>query len=140
MLESPRNVRAAGAHISLVFSRSLRMLKSPATSATRAGEKLCVTYSSASVRSKTMRDVLHGISRMSSRELLANPVRCAAFGARGQALVSDRYTWNSTAHRIAAHIKQSIGIDGPGSNSATTADHEPALHRKTMRTSSSWWL
>ena len=60
-------------------------------------------------------------------ELLTDPARCAAFGARGRALVSDRYTWSSTAHRIAAHIKQSIGIAGPGFNSATTADRELAL-------------
>jgi glycosyltransferase involved in cell wall biosynthesis len=44
-------------------------------------------------------------------ELLADPARCAAFGARGQALVSDRYTWQATAEKIAGHIKRCINFD-----------------------------
>jgi glycosyltransferase involved in cell wall biosynthesis len=43
-------------------------------------------------------------------ELLADPARCAAFGARGQALVGDRYTWHATAERLAAHIKRSVSV------------------------------
>jgi glycosyltransferase involved in cell wall biosynthesis len=44
-------------------------------------------------------------------ELLADPARCAAFGARGQALVSDRYTWKSTAEHIAANIERCMSFD-----------------------------
>jgi glycosyltransferase involved in cell wall biosynthesis len=44
-------------------------------------------------------------------ELLADPARCAAFGARGQALVSNRYTWRATAEKIARHIKGCINFD-----------------------------
>jgi glycosyltransferase involved in cell wall biosynthesis len=44
-------------------------------------------------------------------ELLDDPARCAAFGARGQALVNDRYNWQSTARTIAAHIKPHIYVD-----------------------------
>jgi glycosyltransferase involved in cell wall biosynthesis len=43
--------------------------------------------------------------------LLADPAKCAAFGARGRALVDDRYTWHATAERLAAHIKRSIRFD-----------------------------
>jgi glycosyltransferase involved in cell wall biosynthesis len=41
-------------------------------------------------------------------ELLGDPARCAAFGARGQALVNDRYTWRATAQRMAAQIRPLI--------------------------------
>lgn len=44
-------------------------------------------------------------------ELLDDPARCAAFGARGQALVSDRYTWRATGERIAGHINRCISLD-----------------------------
>jgi glycosyltransferase involved in cell wall biosynthesis len=44
-------------------------------------------------------------------ELLGDPARCAAFGARGQALVDDRYTWQATAERLAFHIKRSVRLD-----------------------------
>jgi glycosyltransferase involved in cell wall biosynthesis len=47
-------------------------------------------------------------------ELLANPVRCAAFGARGRALVGDRYTWAATAERLAFHIRRCVGLDSSG--------------------------
>jgi hypothetical protein len=42
-------------------------------------------------------------------ELLGDPARCAAFGARGRALVRERYTWQLTGERIAAHIRPRIG-------------------------------
>lgn len=45
-------------------------------------------------------------------ELLADPAQCAAFGARGRALVADRYNWQSVAKRIAAHIRPHISPDG----------------------------
>jgi glycosyltransferase involved in cell wall biosynthesis len=44
-------------------------------------------------------------------ELLGDPDRCATFGARGRALVSDRYTWSSTAERIARHIEPHLPFD-----------------------------
>lgn len=44
-------------------------------------------------------------------ELLANPARCIQFGARGQAMVSDRYTWQATAEKIAGHIKRCVSAD-----------------------------
>ena len=44
-------------------------------------------------------------------ELLGDPAKCAAFGARGQALVDDRYTWHATAARLAAPIKRSLTLD-----------------------------
>ncbi|HKT72557.1 MAG TPA: glycosyltransferase family 4 protein [Steroidobacteraceae bacterium] len=43
-------------------------------------------------------------------ELLDDPARCAAFGARGRALVGERYTWQSTAERIAAHVRPHLGL------------------------------
>ena len=54
-------------------------------------------------------DVAQLANRLSN--LLADPVRCAAFGARGRALVSDRYTWRATAEKIAGHIKRCIDFD-----------------------------
>jgi glycosyltransferase involved in cell wall biosynthesis len=44
-------------------------------------------------------------------ELLGDPDRCAAFGARGRALVSNRYTWSSTVERIARHIEPHLPFD-----------------------------
>ena len=44
-------------------------------------------------------------------ELLTNPERCAAFGVRGRALVDDRYTWQTTAERLAVHIKRCVRLD-----------------------------
>jgi glycosyltransferase involved in cell wall biosynthesis len=44
-------------------------------------------------------------------ELLGDPAKCAAYGARGQALVDDRYTWHARAERLAAHIKRSVTLD-----------------------------
>jgi glycosyltransferase involved in cell wall biosynthesis len=44
-------------------------------------------------------------------QLLSDPARCAAFGARGQRLVRARYTWKSTAESLAAHIKRCTGLD-----------------------------
>jgi glycosyltransferase involved in cell wall biosynthesis len=44
-------------------------------------------------------------------ELLRDPARCAAFGARGQALVQDRYAWRATAERLAVHIDCCIRLD-----------------------------
>jgi glycosyltransferase involved in cell wall biosynthesis len=44
-------------------------------------------------------------------QLLSDPARCAAFGARGQRLVHDRYTWKATAARLAAHINRCVGLD-----------------------------
>jgi len=44
-------------------------------------------------------------------QLLSDPARCAAFGARGQRLVHDRYTWKATAERLVAHINHCIGLD-----------------------------
>lgn len=44
-------------------------------------------------------------------QLLSDPARCAAFGARGQRLVQERYTWKATAERLAAHINRCIGLD-----------------------------
>jgi glycosyltransferase involved in cell wall biosynthesis len=44
-------------------------------------------------------------------DLLGDPAKCAAFGARGQALVDDRYTWYATAERLAAHIKRSVRLN-----------------------------
>jgi glycosyltransferase involved in cell wall biosynthesis len=44
-------------------------------------------------------------------ELLSDPARCAAFGARGQTLVRDRYTWQATAQRIASQIDGCIRLD-----------------------------
>ena len=44
-------------------------------------------------------------------QLLSDPARCAAFGARGQRLVHARYTWKATAARLAAHINRCIGLD-----------------------------
>jgi glycosyltransferase involved in cell wall biosynthesis len=44
-------------------------------------------------------------------QLLSDPERCAAFGARGQGLVHDRYTWKATAERLAAHINRCIALD-----------------------------
>jgi glycosyltransferase involved in cell wall biosynthesis len=44
-------------------------------------------------------------------ELLADPARCAAFGARGQALVRDRYTWQATAEKLAGHIRRCVALD-----------------------------
>jgi glycosyltransferase involved in cell wall biosynthesis len=44
-------------------------------------------------------------------QLLSDPERCAAFGARGQRLVHDRYTWKATAQRLTAHINRCIGLD-----------------------------
>ena len=46
-------------------------------------------------------------------ELLGDPDRCAAFGARGRALVGNRYTWNSTVERIARHIEPHLHFDRP---------------------------
>lgn len=63
-------------------------------------------------------------------QLLADPARCAEFGARGQALVGDRYTWAATTERMAFHIKRCIGADageGPHADSLpeTGADFAP---------------
>jgi glycosyltransferase involved in cell wall biosynthesis len=44
-------------------------------------------------------------------ELLGDPARCATFGARGRAMVDDRYTWQVTAERLAAHIKRSVRLN-----------------------------
>jgi glycosyltransferase involved in cell wall biosynthesis len=44
-------------------------------------------------------------------ELLRDPARCAAFGARGQALVQERYSWRATAERLAVHIDCCIRLD-----------------------------
>jgi glycosyltransferase involved in cell wall biosynthesis len=65
-------------------------------------------------------------------ELLANPARCAAFGARGKALVSDRYTWAATAEKLGFHIKRCIGLDARGDSiakswPATNADSAPSV-------------
>jgi glycosyltransferase involved in cell wall biosynthesis len=52
-------------------------------------------------------------------ELLGDSAKCAAFGARGQALVDDRYTWLATAERLAAHIKRSVALDARVGQHAT---------------------
>jgi glycosyltransferase involved in cell wall biosynthesis len=52
-------------------------------------------------------------------ELLGDPFKCAAFGARGQALVDDRYTWRATAESLAAHIKRSVTLDAGVGQHAT---------------------
>jgi glycosyltransferase involved in cell wall biosynthesis len=44
-------------------------------------------------------------------ELLGDPARCAAFGARGHALVSARYTWQATGAKISAHIRRCMDFD-----------------------------
>ncbi len=44
-------------------------------------------------------------------DLLANPARCIQFGARGQAMVSDRYTWQATAEKLATHIRRCVPLD-----------------------------
>jgi glycosyltransferase involved in cell wall biosynthesis len=43
--------------------------------------------------------------------LLSDPARCAEFGARGQALVQDRYSWQATAERLAADINRCLQPD-----------------------------
>jgi glycosyltransferase involved in cell wall biosynthesis len=40
--------------------------------------------------------------------LLSDPALCAAFGARGQALVNERYSWQATAERMAADINNCL--------------------------------
>jgi glycosyltransferase involved in cell wall biosynthesis len=61
--------------------------------------------------------------------LLSDPARCAAFGARGQALVHDRYSWQATAERMAGDINRCIRLDAhPGQprESQPPADPESA--------------
>jgi glycosyltransferase involved in cell wall biosynthesis len=60
-------------------------------------------------------------------ELLADPARCAAFGARGQALVIDRYTWQATGAKLAGHIRRCIDSDHPAQIPAPQAQPDEAL-------------
>lgn len=56
-------------------------------------------------------------------QLLSDAARCAAFGAHGQRLVHDRYTWKATAERLAAHINGCIGL---GARAAQPSESQPA--------------
>lgn len=41
--------------------------------------------------------------------LLGDPARCAHFGERGRQRVRERYSWDETGRRIAAHIERIVG-------------------------------
>jgi glycosyltransferase involved in cell wall biosynthesis len=50
--------------------------------------------------------------------LLDDPGRCAEFGSRGRQLVRERYSWQATGQRLAAHIRGST-------NPTVEPGHEP---------------